>query len=232
MISGEPILTAVQVWASLRPLGVMVEEEVLTGEAVEVLHRAGVQAILAIGGRPSKFAPTALNNFVAVGRLAGKHLADKGHRHIAVLVPRDPRLLRLGQERLQGVEEVGRLHGLRIERVDLNYDIAEARRLVEQWRQGARPSAVFTYNDEYAMLLMRALQDAGFSVPNELALVGCDNLPLCELLCPTLTSIRIGPEQDGAKEIADFLDGLIRGTVQDQQVLYLPEPELIPRASS
>src|SRR5205823_1818467 len=152
-----------------RPVGVMAQEEFLTHEAVEILRRAGVRAILAIGGTPSKFVTTALNNFVSVGRRAGEHLAGKGHRHVAVLVPRDPRILRLGLERLQGIEEVGRLHGLRIERVDLGYDIAEAQRLVDEWRHGPdpRPTAVFTYNDEYGMLLMRLLQDAGFCIPGD-----------------------------------------------------------------
>ena len=120
----------------------------------------------------------------------------------------------LGLQRLQGVEEVGRpACGLQIERVDLSYDFAEAQRLVERWRQGPRPTAVFTYNDDYGILLMRALQDAGFRIPDQIALIGCDDLPICNLLRPRLTSIRTGPARYSGKVLADFLDGLIRGTV-------------------
>ena len=137
-----PIMVAVQIWASLRPLGVLVEEETLTREAVEVLRRAGVQGILAMGGTPSKFVPTALNSFVPMGRLAGEYLVDKGHRHIGVIVPRDRRILRIGLERLQGIAEVGRPRGVRVERVDLDYDIAEAQQLVQKWRKGPRPTAL------------------------------------------------------------------------------------------
>ena len=65
-----------------------------------------------------------------------------------------------------------------------------------------------------------------------MALVGCDNLAICELLRPRLTSIRIGPPDSGGPEIADFLDAMIRGKVDEQRVLYPPEPELIIRDSS
>ncbi len=232
VIQARPMLAAAQVWASLRPVAVLLPEESLTSDAVEVLRRAGVQAIVAMSGTPSTLVPTALINFTSVGRLAGEHLASKGHRHIAVLVPRNPRILSLGLQRLQGVEEVGRRQGLQIERVDLSYDFAEAQRLVERWRQGPRPTAVFTYNDDYGTLLMRALQDTGIRIPDDVALVGCDDLPTCELLRPRLTSIRTGPAEYSGKLIADFLDGLIRGTVTGQEVLHMPDPELIVRDSS
>ena len=205
------VLAAAQVWASLRPIGVLVQQEAVTPEVVEVLRRAGIQAILALGSVPSSFVPTAVGTFISVGRLAGEHLVSKGHRHIAVLVPRDPWLLPLGLQRLQGIERIGRLHSdLQIERIDLSYDFAEAQRLVEQWRQGPRPTAVFTYNDDYGTLLMRALQDAGFRIPDQIALVGCDDLPICDLLRPRLTSIRTGPARYSGQVLADFLDGLIR----------------------
>jgi DNA-binding LacI/PurR family transcriptional regulator len=232
VIQARPMLTAAQVWASLRPVAVLLPEESLTSDAVEVLRRAGVQAIVAMCGTPSRLVPTALINFTSVGRLAGEHLASKGHRHIAVLVPRNPRILSLGLQRLQGVEEAGRRYGLQIERVDLGYDFAEAQSLVERWRQGPRPTAVFTYNDDFGMLLMRALQDTGVRIPDQIALVGCDDLPICDLLRPRLTSIRTGPAVYSGKLIAEFLDGLIRGTVTDQEVLRMPEPELIVRDSS
>jgi DNA-binding LacI/PurR family transcriptional regulator len=232
VIHARPILAAAQVWASLRPIAVLMREESVTSEAVEILRRVGVQAILALGSTPSKLVPTALVNFVSVGQLAGEYLASKGHRHIAVLVPRNPRILPLGLQRLQGVEEVGRRHGLQIERVDLSYDFAEAQRLVERWRGGPQPTAVFTYNDDFGTLLMRALQDTGVHIPDQVALVSCDDLPICDLLRPRLTSIRTGPAQYSGKLIADFLDGLIRGTVTDQEVLRMPEPELMVRDSS
>nr|BFE86325.1 hypothetical protein GCM10020093_089260 [Planobispora longispora] len=50
---------------------------------------------------------------------------------------------------------------------------------------------VFAYNDEYAMLLMAVLGDAGLTVPGDVRVVGCDDLPLAALLRPRLTTVRL-----------------------------------------
>ncbi|GAA4938798.1 LacI family DNA-binding transcriptional regulator [Streptomyces heliomycini] len=52
-------------------------------------------------------------------------------------------------------------------------------------------NAVFTYNDEYAMLLMRALQDEGVRIPEETAVVGADDLMLGRLLRPRLSTVHL-----------------------------------------
>ena len=56
--------------------------------------------------------------------------------------------------------------------------------------------------------------------------------PNIQIYRPQLTSIRTGPARYSGQVLADFLDGLIRGTVTDQEVLHLPDPELIIRESS
>jgi DNA-binding LacI/PurR family transcriptional regulator len=50
---------------------------------------------------------------------------------------------------------------------------------------------VFGFDDEYAGMLMGALHDRGVRVPDQLALVGADDSPLCEMLRPRLTSVAI-----------------------------------------
>lgn len=50
---------------------------------------------------------------------------------------------------------------------------------------------VFAYNDEYAMLLMRALQDAGVRIPGDTAVIGADDLLIGRLLRPRLSTVRI-----------------------------------------
>jgi DNA-binding LacI/PurR family transcriptional regulator len=94
--------------------------------------------------------------------------------------------------------------------VDLDYDLKEAAALATRWKQGPRPEAVFTYNDDYGLLLMSALHDVGLGVPEDIALVGCDDLPLCEMIRPRLTSVNIG---SGAPthDIVTYIDDMIQG---------------------
>lgn len=55
-------------------------------------------------------------------------------------------------------------------------------------------SAVFALSDYYAVDLIHFLNEAGFSVPNDISVAGFDDISLCELISPTLTTVR----QDGA----------------------------------
>ena len=55
-------------------------------------------------------------------------------------------------------------------------------------------TAVFAVSDYYAIDLIRFLSEHGIPVPEQLAVAGFDDIPLCEMISPTLTTVR----QDGA----------------------------------
>lgn len=64
------------------------------------------------------------------------------------------------------------------------------RQNIERFRQ---VSAIFAVSDYYAIDLIHFLQEHGISVPGELSVAGFDDIPLCEMITPTLTTVR----QDG-----------------------------------
>ncbi|HSB66289.1 MAG TPA: LacI family DNA-binding transcriptional regulator [Anaerolineales bacterium] len=202
--------TLAQKIATFHPIGMITVAGEFSKEDIDILSRNGVKAVLAYGAATSAPIPSVSIDFTSVGECAGNYLAHRGHLHIAVIVPRDSRILRLGLQRLAGLRRVAKKAGLKIERIDLGFDPREAASLAARWAAGAKPSAVFTYNDEYGMLLMAALQDAGLQIPADIALVGCDDLPLCELLRPRLTSVNLGSGSP-AYAIAVYFDQMIRG---------------------
>ena len=55
-------------------------------------------------------------------------------------------------------------------------------------------SAVFAVSDYYAIDLIRFLNENGFAVPNDISVTGFDDIPMCEMISPALTTVR----QDGA----------------------------------
>lgn len=55
-------------------------------------------------------------------------------------------------------------------------------------------TAVFAVSDYYAMELMSVLHEQGIAVPEEISVAGFDDIPMCRMACPTLTTVR----QDGA----------------------------------
>jgi DNA-binding LacI/PurR family transcriptional regulator len=201
--------------ASFHPAGVIVMSEELSPDDCEILARNGVLAVLVYGGTTGDPARTVPIDFTHAGELVGQYLVDKGHRRLAGVVPRDRRILRIGLQRFEGLRRACERLGASVERFDMSYDIGEAARLAATWQRGHRPSAVFAYNDEYAFLLLAALQDAGLRVPDDIALVGCDDLTLCLLTRPRLTSVRTGvPERIQA--LVTYFDALMQNQAPDK----------------
>ncbi len=217
----------VRQWAALRPIGVIAEAHRLDDQAREVLQKAGTRAILTgyVTGADQD-APAWLET---AGTLAANHLLAGGHQWLGAVVPRDRELVPLGLRRLAGVEQAARIQGVPVERIDLALDGQEAAALAERWRRHPHPSGVFAYNDEYALLLMSALLRAGLAIPGDVAVVGCDNLRLCEFVLPPLTSITLHPELAG-RAMGDRLHATIVGV--PNQPTEPVEPTLIVRESA
>jgi DNA-binding LacI/PurR family transcriptional regulator len=217
--------------ASFHPAGVIVMSEELSPKDNEILARNGVRAVLVYGGATGDPARTIPIDFTPAGELVGRHLLSKGHRRIAAIVPRDPRIARVGIQRFEGLCRAAEGHCASIERIDLDYDLDQAAELAARWKTGPRPSAVFAYNDEYAFLLLAALQDAGLRVPDDIAIVGCDDLPLCELTRPRLTSVHSNaPERIAA--LVTYFDALMQNRTLDKQPDLGLSFELVVRESA
>ena len=70
------------------------------------------------------------------------------------------------------------------------YDFSLGQRAVERlFQNGAAPTALFCINDIAAVGAIRQLQTRGLRVPEDVSVVGFDNIPLTEMITPTLTTI-------------------------------------------
>jgi LacI family transcriptional regulator len=94
---------------------------------------------------------------------------------------------------------------------------------------GAPFSALFAHNDQMAIGAMRALREAGKRIPQDVAVVGFDDIPAAEYAEPPLTTIRQPMREVGA--VAARL--LIQSIEQDEPPRgeVLLQPELIRRES-
>ena len=201
--------------ASYHPVGVIVGSRELTRADVDILSRNGVKAILSYEDSAVPYIPSIAFDFTVVGECVVQHFIQSGHRHIVAIVPRDKRIMHLGMQRLEGLKKGKKTADIQIERVDLAYDVHEADALAKKWKEGPRPTAVFTYNDDYGLLLMGALQDVGLRIPDDIALVGCDDLPLCEMVRPRLSSVNIN-SSGNAEYIVNRFHQMIQGKEQQK----------------
>ncbi|MEQ8144886.1 LacI family DNA-binding transcriptional regulator [Streptomyces sp. OP7] len=198
---------AARAWAELRPVAVLVPGSGLGPRGVEVLKRSGARAVVTLGPETVEGAHALLMDHDVVGHSAGAHLFDRGRRRIGVVVPGEPGLDTFSAPRLAGVRAAVRGTDATVTELPLDHDEESAARLAARWRELGL-DAVFTYNDEYAMLLMRALQDEGIRIPEETAVVGADNLMLGRLLRPRLSTVHL--ELPSGQELADLVDRAVR----------------------
>ncbi len=59
------------------------------------------------------------------------------------------------------------------------------------------PTAFFADNDIIALGAMKALQEFGYSIPNDISIIGYDDLPFCSISSPALTTIRVPKQEMG-----------------------------------
>jgi len=96
-----------------------------------------------------------------------------------------------------------------------------------------KPAAVMVCSDQRGLLLLEACGAEGISVPEQIAVVGVDNdLALCEISAPPLSSVRGGHSQVGF-EAARLLDRILRGHPNDSAApIIVPPNGMVIRESS
>ncbi|MGB8946375.1 MAG: LacI family DNA-binding transcriptional regulator [Streptomyces sp.] len=218
-------------WAELRPDAVLsLMDDSLDEDAVAVLHQAGVEVVLGFGPAPVPGAHALVTDEEQVGFHAATHLLATGRRTLGVIMPADSSLRGFAEPRLTGVERAVRAHGAG---TVVRHDLALDEEAAQGWARQCTADGVdglFAYNDEYAALAVRALQDTGVRVPEDIAVVGADDLLIGRLLRPRLTTIRL--DYMPSREIAELLDRLIGAPETPPETHDMLRARLVVRESA
>lgn len=165
-------------------------------------------------------------------RQAVDHVVELGHRHIAFIS--GPLDLHSARTRRQAFLEAMRAHGLSPEKkmVREGTHTAEGGREAMQGllRLSKKPTAVIASNDWTAIGALNAIASAGLRVPQDISLVGFDDIPLVSYTTPPLTSVQISAADVGSVAF-QALFGLIAGDRIEGDVYQIPA-KLVIRAST
>ncbi|HRO95016.1 LacI family DNA-binding transcriptional regulator [Citricoccus sp.] len=193
------------------------------------LRTQGVPHVLAL--RTDHVSPTAAGDDELGGYLATRHLLDLGHRQIALVA--GPSYASTAVARQAGYRRAMAEAGL----ADVEHLIHESTFGMDSGETAARailtgpdrPTAIFAVNDNTAIGVLAAAQAAGLSVPDDLSVVGYNDIPVSARLPVALTSVRV-PFDRIATHAVDLLTQQLAGTLSAEPVTATPT--LIPRQST
>jgi LacI family transcriptional regulator len=195
------------------------------GIPVVIVDRAGA------GGA---FCSVAVDDVLG-GRIAVEHLVEQGHTRVAVIG--GPESFGQVRERLEGARQVWAELGMAPD--DLTYlptggmTVAEGRSAGERLAgipARRRPTAAFCANDLLALGLLQQAIGAGLRIPDDLAIVGFDDIEFAAAAAVPLTSVRQPRQELGRAAAGLVLDEATNPEHRHQQLLFVPE--LVARAST
>lgn len=175
--------------------------------------------------------PTVTIDNVSSGRTATEHLIKLGHSRIAHIT--GPLHLLVSQDRLKGYRQALLQNDLDVDNIliqegDFSHE-SGYNQMTKLLALEHPPTAVFSANDEMATGIIKAAKDHGLSVPEDLAVVGFDNVKLSAIYDPGITTIAQPMFEMGSKAMELLLEQINGDETSKKQ--YVLQNELVIRES-
>lgn len=178
---------------SRRPVGVVLVFSDLPAEYRAMLRSRAIPfVIIDPAGDPSPDVPSVGSANWSGGLMATRHLIELGHRRIAAIT--GPEDMMCSHARIDGFRSAMTAAGLPIRNDWIrfgDFHTAGGQAHGRELLQGdERPTAIFAGSDLQALGVLEAVRALGLRVPEDLSVVGYDDIPLATWVSPRLTTIR------------------------------------------
>lgn len=212
--------------------GVILASSFLKDAAVAWVRREKIPHVLVNRFSDQGEDPFVGSDDVAGAKAATSHLAGLGHRRIAHLAGSST--VSTGVLRRRGYRSALAEHGLPHDAklvVDAGYTEEGGARAAERLLGGGdRPTAIFAVTDMTAIGAYGVARRMGLRIPEDVAIVGYNDIPLASRIVPGLTSIRVPIHDFGAAAGRLLVEGIETGELEPRQVIF--NPQLIIRGST
>jgi LacI family transcriptional regulator len=213
--------------------GLLCSSLAMTAEHLMPLLRRGTPIVVVERTMPGvELDAVEIDNFQGAYDAAA-HLVALGHRRIGCItgLPDSD----LNAARLRGYTQALEAVGLPVDPELIrsgDYDAGSGVRHASMLLAGANPpTAVFAFNDLMAMGVMQAAQARGLRIPDDLAVIGFDGLPLTAFTSPPLSTVEQPVAEMGAAAIAMLIERIRGHAVGAARVKIFPA-KLVARAST
>ena len=226
--------TYLDLFEQQRVHGVLISPYADITARLQTLRARGIPAVLVDRTTSDLSISSVSVDDLAGGALAVEHLVAVGCRRIA-FVGGPLEILQVA-DRLEGARRAAAGHGVSLEVVELS-----ASSVIEGRTAGAaiaarpaalRPDGVFCANDLVSMGMLQALvmQGSGIRVPDDIALIGYDDIDFASAAVVPLSSIRQPSALIGATAVGILLEEAADPQIAPRQIEF--QPELVVRAST
>ncbi|EKF9134615.1 substrate-binding domain-containing protein [Vibrio cholerae] len=212
--------------------GLLLMCSTLEGERLDVFDRYPDIPIVVMDWGPILFASDKIqDNSLQGGYMAAKHLIECGHKEIGCIT--GPLIRHQAQMRYEGYKRALAEAGIAINPdwiVESDFECEGGYQAFEKlYQRGKLPSALFVSNDMMAMGVIQAANQRGLRVPDDLSLIGYDDVHIAKFMTPALTTIH-QPKYRLGKAAVDTLLYRLENPDTTAQVVQL-EPTLVARNS-
>ena len=217
---------------SQRVDGLLLSGPVVNDPELLELHETGVPIV--VHGTPARnhFHSVDVDN-IAGARAATEHLILLGHRRIALIL-NGPLTYTASRDRYAGYCQALETAGIGTDEnliaTGAFTDDSGYTAMLKLLSLSPRPTATFVASDVVALGAMRALKQHGLTIPDDMSIIGFDDIPLVKYLDPGLTTIRL-PAIDLGFYAGQMLLKLIKGEPIQQKQIQLTT-QLIIRDST
>lgn len=160
-------------------------------------------------------------------------IAERGHQRLGYIGV--PPILPPGPRRLRGFTHAVADAGLEVNPAHIkegDFTLEGGKRVAQALiAEGNLPSALMVANDLMAIGAILAFQDAGFRVPEDIAIVGFDNIPEATIVRPALTTIAQNPREIGEKLACALFERIEDSSITERR-LYRTSYDLVVRESA
>ncbi len=201
------------------------------GQLAALINRTG-KVVVVDEDVPDAKAPKLFCDNERGGYLAGRHIAEHGHKR--VLFIGGPEVMISSCRRLKGLEQAICEAGLspaNISKYHGEYTIEYGREAGRRFLAENRPAtAIFASSDEIAIGLIEVLRAEGVSIPQDVSLVGFDDVGPLHLFGPPVTAIRQPVRTLGERAVAMLLETNWQENPRSSEEILLPV-EIVVRKS-
>ena len=172
------------------------------------------------------FSNVATDNYLA-GVMAGEYLGSIGHKRVATVT--GPRITQWARDRLDGFRDGLAKYQAQLEwqysqtdLPDFETGLAACDALMADYAGRALPTAIWAQNDIIAAAVLKSLTNQGYRVPEDISLLGMDDIQLCTMVTPMLSTIHQPLREIAQESIRIIMENEPGAKPQPRRVFLTP----------